>query len=183
MKGKDARSPEWEPSAGDIGLMSAEGLCFIAQIVLCVFFFDFLRLNWLMYLGGAMLAFAVVLAWRSRVAFEAKGEARKEESWLRTTKVVDTDIYALVRHPMYLSFFLTSLALVLFSQHWLNAVLGAVVMGLFYNDMRREDKIDVARFGDDYVRYMERVPRMNFVLGAVRLLRRSRQGGAPPARR
>jgi protein-S-isoprenylcysteine O-methyltransferase Ste14 len=73
-----------------------------------------------------------------------------------------------VRHPMYLSFLLMSLTLVLLPQHWLNAVPGVIVMGLLYNDMRREEKGNLERFGDDYQRYMEHVPRMNLVAGTIR---------------
>jgi len=69
---------------------------------------------------------------------------------------------------MYLSFLLMSLSLVLLSQHWLNALLGVVVMGLLYNDMCREERSNLLRFGDDYQRYMERVPRMNLVASAIR---------------
>jgi protein-S-isoprenylcysteine O-methyltransferase Ste14 len=75
-----------------------------------------------------------------------------------------------VRHPMYLSFLLMSLSLVLLSQHWLNAVLGGIVMGLLYSDMCREEKNNLERFGDDYQRYMEQVPRMNLVAGTIRLI-------------
>jgi protein-S-isoprenylcysteine O-methyltransferase Ste14 len=151
-------------------LMSVEGISFLAQVVLCILFYNFLNLNWLLYLGWAILVAALVLAWRARVAFEAEGGSGEGESWLHTRTVVATGIYAVVRHPMYLSFLLMSLSLVLLSQHWLNAVLGAAVMGLLYNDMRREEKSNLERFGKDYQRYMEHVPRMNFVAGAIRLM-------------
>jgi protein-S-isoprenylcysteine O-methyltransferase Ste14 len=39
---------------------------------------------------------------------------------------------------------------------------------------REEDQRLIEKFGDAYVSYMERVPRMNFVLGLVRLLRQRR---------
>jgi len=32
------------------------------------------------------------------------------------------------------------------------------------------DKHEVEKFGDDYKRYIERVPRTNFILGIIRLL-------------
>jgi protein-S-isoprenylcysteine O-methyltransferase Ste14 len=150
--------------------MSTEGVFFLAQVVLCALFYNFLDLRWLLYLGWATLAVAMIFGWRARVAFEAKGGSREGESWLHTRNVVVTGVYAVVRHPMYLSFLLMSLCLVLLSQHWLNAILGAIVMGLFYNDMYREEKSNLERFGDDYQRYMEQVPRMNFVTGAIRLL-------------
>ena len=46
-----------------------------------------------------------------------------------------------------------------------------------YNDMRREEKSNIERFGDDYRNYMEQVPRMNFVVGTVRLVRGRRGHG------
>lgn len=153
-------------------LMSIEGLCFIAQVVLTILFYNSLGLSWLLYLGWAVLVIAAVLGGRARVAFEKEGAAREGESWLRTQTVVTTGVYGVVRHPMYLSFLLTSLSLVLLSQHWLNAVLGVVVMGVLYSDMWREEKSSIKRFGDDYRRYMEQVPRMNLVAGIIRLMRR-----------
>ena len=116
----------------------------------------------------------MVLGWRARVAFQEEGRAREGDNWLRTRNVVDSDIYALVRHPMYLSFLLMSLSLVLLSQHWLNVVLGIVVMGLLYNDMIREEKSNLDWFGEEYRRYMHRVPRMNLVAGAIQRLRNRR---------
>lgn len=151
-------------------LMSIEGISFLAQVVLCALFYNSLDLRWLVYLGWATLAVAMVLAWRARVAFETKGRSREGESWLHTRTVVASGVYAVVRHPMYLSFLLMSLSLVLLSQHWLNAVLGAIVMGLLYSDMYREEKSNLKRFGGDYQRYMEQVPRMNFMAGTIRLL-------------
>jgi len=100
---------------------------------------------------------------------------RSRRRWLQTTVVVDSGVYALFRHPIYLSFFLMSLSFVFISQHWLNLLLGVVVMLFIYNDMRREEKNNIEKFGDDYLRYMEQVPRMNFVLGTIRLQRRMKQ--------
>ena len=122
-----------------------------------------------------LLAVAMVLGWRARVAFEVEGGSAEGESWLHTRAVVRTGIYGVVRHPMYLSFLLMSLALVLLSQHWLNAILGAIVMGLLYNDMCREEKSNLEKLGDDYQSYMDQVPRMNLVAGAIRLIRRRRR--------
>ena len=178
MKKQDTDSRRWKPTPRDVILMSVETLSFVAQVVLCILFFNSLKLNWLLYLGGAIFVFAMVLGWRARVAFETEGESREGESWLHTRTVVTSGIYAVVRHPMYLSFLLISLTLVCLSQHWLNAVLGAILMGLLYNDMRREEKSNIERFGDDYRNYMERVPRMNFVVGIVRLVRRRKGNGS-----
>ena len=176
MDERGKNSPRWKPTLGSVILMSIEGLAFVGQVVLCVLFYSALDLRWLLYLGWAVLVVAMILGWRARVAFQAEGRAREGESWLHTTTVVATGVYAVVRHPMYLSFLLISLSLVLLSQHWLNVVLGAIVMGLLYNDMRREEKNNLERFGDDYQRYMDRVPRMNLVAGIIRLIQSRKEG-------
>ena len=174
--GKQATdSRRWKPTPGELILMSIETLSFVAQVVLCILFYNSLKLNGLLYVGWAIFALAMVLGWRARVAFETRGAAREGESWLHTRTVVTTGVYGVVRHPMYLSFLLTSLSLVFLSQHWLNAVLGAVVMGMLYGDMCREEKSSIERFGDEYRRYMERVPRMNLVAGIIRPIRRRKR--------
>jgi protein-S-isoprenylcysteine O-methyltransferase Ste14 len=68
-----------------------------------------------------------------------------------------------------------SLSFLFISQHLLNLLLGVVEMSLIYNDMRREEKNNIEKFGDYYLRYMEQVPRMNFVLGTIKLQRRMKQ--------
>jgi protein-S-isoprenylcysteine O-methyltransferase Ste14 len=172
MQRKEMDKPRWEMTPQDIVLMTVEGLAFIAQVVLCLFFYNSMGLDWLLVLGWAMLAAALVLGWRARVAFETHGQPRERKDWLHTTVVVNSGIYALVRHPMYLSFILVALALVLLCQHWLNALLGLLLAGLLYNDMRREERGNVDKFGDAYLDYMKQVPRANLVVGIIRLVRK-----------
>jgi protein-S-isoprenylcysteine O-methyltransferase Ste14 len=84
--------------------------------------------------------------------------------------VVNHDVYGIVQHPMYLAFMLIFVALACISQHWLSVVIGAAGALLIYNDMQQEEIGNVDKFGEDYVRYMYQAPRMNFVLGIVRLV-------------
>jgi protein-S-isoprenylcysteine O-methyltransferase Ste14 len=137
-------------------------------------FYNWAGLNVLWYLGWIILAVAFVLGWRARVAFEDKGGAQEGESWLATSVVVDRGVYAVVRHPMYLSFMLLILALMLISQHWLSVIFGLPIMVFLYLGMRVEEQSNIKKFSDDYIRYMDRVPRMNLLVGLVRLLRRKR---------
>jgi len=67
------------------------------------------------------------------------------------------------------------LALVLMSQHWLSAFSFVVGSALFCRDVLREEQMTVEKLGDDYRRYMDRVPRMNFLTGILRLLQRRRK--------
>jgi protein-S-isoprenylcysteine O-methyltransferase Ste14 len=60
----------------------------------------------------------------------------------------------------------------LIAQHWTSVLLGLASLVLVYLDIFKADQYCIEKFGDEYKRYMERVPRVNFVAGIVRLLRR-----------
>jgi protein-S-isoprenylcysteine O-methyltransferase Ste14 len=170
MTEQTTKSTRWKLTPNDIIIMSIEGIGFAVQIGLCAFFYNTLGLRWLLYLGWAIFAVAMVLGWRARADLQTKGGSREGESWLATRTIVTTGVYGLVRHPMYLSFQLISLSLVFLSQHWLSAVMGAIIISLIYIDMGREERNNLKKLGNGYKRYMERVPRMNVVAGTVRLL-------------
>jgi len=172
MKEEKTDKPRWKPTWKDLIFSSIGGILFIGQIVLCFLFYNWAGLNVLLYLGWIILAVAIVLGWRARVAFEKEGRAQEGESWLATAVVVDSGVYAVVRHPMYLSFMLLILALMLISQHRLSVIFGIPIVVLLYLGMRVEEQSNIKKFGDDYMRYMNRVPRMNFLLGLIRLLQR-----------
>lgn len=164
---KDAVT-KWEPTTGDYVSMSIETLLFLGQVVLCFLFFNYYRLSWLMGIGWAVLAVAMVFGWRGRTAIEDRGGIEQGEKWLHSRVVVDTGIYGVTRHPIYCSFFLISLALVFICQHWAAVATGVLLMVLIYRDMLREEKFNLEKFGADYRSYMERVPRMNIVAGLFR---------------
>jgi protein-S-isoprenylcysteine O-methyltransferase Ste14 len=90
---------------------------------------------------------------------------------METTALVDTGIYAVVRHPQGgTAGILLNLALPLIGQHWLLVVLAAAGITLLYIDTLKADEACIEKFGQEYVRYMERVPRVNFLAGLRRLL-------------
>jgi protein-S-isoprenylcysteine O-methyltransferase Ste14 len=177
MKEEKTDKPQWKPTWRDFMFPSIGGILFIGQIVLCFLFYNWAGLNVLFYFGWLILAVAIVLGWKARVAFEDEGRAQEGESWLATSGVVDSEVYAVVRHPMYLSFMLLVLALMLISQHWLSIIFGLPIVAFLYLGMRGEERSNIEKFGDDYIRYMDRVPRMNFLLGLTRLLQRERESG------
>jgi protein-S-isoprenylcysteine O-methyltransferase Ste14 len=55
-------------------------------------------------------------------------------------------------------------------------VLGLASLVLAYLDTFKADQYCIEKFGDAYRRYMERVPRVNFLAGIIRLVRRSKSG-------
>jgi protein-S-isoprenylcysteine O-methyltransferase Ste14 len=139
---------------------------------------SYLALN---ILGGVVWVFGMVLIIAPIVMFPRRGGVPKGKSFVKTTRLVDTGIYAVVRHPQYtggiFSIFLTTLLLY---PHWLFGLLGVIAAVLTYLSIREEDKVLVEKFGSDYTEYKERVPGMNFVAGTIRLLRRRRNQNHKP---
>jgi protein-S-isoprenylcysteine O-methyltransferase Ste14 len=129
----------------------------------------------LFIIGWVVWTLGMVLVMAPIVMFPRRGGVSKGKSFVSTTRLVDTGIYAIVRHPQYtggvLSIFLTTL---LWYPHWLFGVLGVAGTVVVYLGCREEDKLLIKKFGDDYKGYMQRVPRMNFLLGIVRLARSSK---------
>jgi protein-S-isoprenylcysteine O-methyltransferase Ste14 len=126
----------------------------------------------LLIIGGVVWLVGMIMVMAPIVMFPRRGGVAKGKSFVETTKLVDTGIYAIVRHPQYtggiLAIFLTTL---LWYPHWLFGVLGVVGTVVVYLGCREEDKYLIEKFGNDYKRYMKRVPRVNFPLGIVRLVR------------
>ena len=127
----------------------------------------------LFYLGWIIWAFGMVLVMAPIITFPRRGGVAKGKAFVHTTRLVDTGIYAMVRHPQYLGgilgiFFATPLLY----QHWLFIVLGIPGTILVYLGARQEDGRLIEKFGDDYKNYMQRVPRMDILTGVIRLARR-----------
>jgi protein-S-isoprenylcysteine O-methyltransferase Ste14 len=98
---------------------------------------------------------------------------------METTSLVRSGIYAIVRHPQGgTAGILLNLALPLIGQHWLLVVLAAVCTVLLYLDTFKSDEACIEKFGQEYVSYMEQVPRVNFLAGILRLLVHPRSEGS-----
>ncbi len=75
--------------------------------------------------------------------------------------LVTTGVYGLVRHPMYSGFWLMALAQALLLPNWVAGPAGLVGFGiLFFGRVRREEKMMITAFGDEYRSYMRRTARV-----------------------
>ena len=143
----------------------------ILQVILAFFVFTDPKIQALHIAGWAIWALGTVFAILPIFTLRKRGGVPEGKSYMETTALVDTGLYALVRHPQGgTAGILLSLALPLIGQHWLLAVLAAVGMALIYVDTFNSDQACIEKFGQEYVRYMQRVPRVNFVTGILRLL-------------
>ena len=128
----------------------------------------------LAYLGWAILLGAMALIALPLVLLPRKGQAPRGGGVTRTTAVVSTGIYAVIRHPLYLGWMLVYVALVLIAQHWLVALVAVAGTACMYLICMHEERRLLSRFGEEYARYMEVVPRVNLLTGVVRLVGRRR---------
>jgi protein-S-isoprenylcysteine O-methyltransferase Ste14 len=149
----------------------------VLQIILCFFLYNEAGLEVLRYVGWAILAVSGFFGWMPIFILRRKGGVAKGKSYVHTTVLVDSGIYAVVRHPQSgLAWVLLNLALPLIGQHWLLGVIGVASMVSAYVDTRQEDKRLVEKFGDAYERYMQSVPSINVLAGVIRLVRRRKRG-------
>ena len=125
----------------------------------------------LVIIGSFVWTFGMALVMAPIVMFPRRGGGSKGKSFVNTTRLVDTGMYAIVRHPQYAggiyAIFLTTFLLY---PHWLFGLLGVAGIAVIYMGCIEEDQRLIKKFGDDYKLYMQRVPRVNVVAGITRLI-------------
>ena len=156
-------------------LMWVYGILMFLAVPLAFLFYNHGGQRWLLYLGWVLVAAGVAINFAAGQAFRAHGGVPEGKHIVFTTRLVDKGIYGIIRHPQYLGFISIVLGLVLVSQHWLTAICGVLGSLLFYLDVPNEERATADKFGEEYRRYMERVPGWNLLSGLLRSVRR-RQG-------
>ena len=164
VKGRDS---SW--SADIPPLVSS--LLFIAQIIIGIYLLPVISQNQILAYAGVGLysVSGVIFGLLPIFEFRRKGGVQKGKSYIHTTRIVDTGIYSIVRHPQYNTFIWWSIAGMFLFQHWIVVCLGIPIIPLTYIDLINADKNGIKKFGEEYNKYMQRVPRANFLLGIIRL--------------
>jgi protein-S-isoprenylcysteine O-methyltransferase Ste14 len=120
-------------------LFWAYGILMFPPIVMFFIFYNYYSLDFLVYVGWILLVFSIVMILLVGGEFRKRGRAPKGKGIVHTTVLVNSGIYAVVRHPQHLGFMSFVLASVLMSQHWLSVISGVLGSALFYKDIRREE--------------------------------------------
>lgn len=120
-------------------------------------------LNWANYvlprqavwLGAPLLACALWLFWRSH--------ADLGDSWSVTLELnqnhqlITEGVYRVVRHPMYVSFFLLALGQGLLLDNWVAGWTALMAVSMMYvARVPREERMMLEAFGEEYRAYMQR---------------------------
>jgi protein-S-isoprenylcysteine O-methyltransferase Ste14 len=135
-------------------------------------------ITWLAVAGIMLLMLGIVFIVLPLIQLRRRGGVADGENYGMTTTLVDSGLYAIIRHPQYLALPMLSVALALIVQHWAAALAGVLATALFCLTFRTADAMDIdgniEKFGDDYRQYMHRVPGWNPIVGTWRVLRRER---------
>jgi protein-S-isoprenylcysteine O-methyltransferase Ste14 len=143
----------------------------LTQYILGFFVFKMPGLDALHWVGWAIWALSLIFAFAPIYILKKRGRVPRGKSYVHTTEFVDSSLYAICRHPQYVAGILFNIALVLLAQHWLIIGMGLISATLIYLDIREADEEGVNKFGVEYELYIQRVPRMNFILGLLQLIR------------
>jgi protein-S-isoprenylcysteine O-methyltransferase Ste14 len=113
----------------------------------------------LVYLGWAFYVPAAAFVIPSFISLKHKG--KPESGWEPTTELIESGVYRIVRHPLYLGSAIFTLGLMLIFQSIVSTILGLVAIFCFWMASRKEDAFNIEKFGDAYKEYMKRVPMWN----------------------
>ncbi len=152
------------------------GPIIIVQFVLVFFTYNFYHLDFLNWIGWGLIVFFLLFGGLPRQAFKKYGEIEKGKSHINTTKLVDKGIYAVIRHPYWLSWILLSISLTLISQYWIMVILGISAWIVIYLETYLLDKRLIKKFRENYEAYIKKVPRLNLILGIIKYLRITQKG-------
>ena len=149
----------------------------IGGVIYGVWFGSLLGLQAFFYVGWLVLVLGFLFLLSSLIYFSKRGKPIEERNIMATTVLVESGPYGIVRHPQFLGAQLMICAAILITQHWLFALIGVYLLLSFVLSkwVQASEEHLIAKFGDDYKHYMEKVPRMNFLLGIIRLLRRRKK--------
>lgn len=142
-------------------------IMYCLMILFSILFYNSVNSIILLYIGWFTLVFGLIIVLYSS---QLRQKARIQENKVVRETFVENGLYSLVRHPEFLGHILIFLALIFIAQHILNLVIGIILIVLLYFAMIDEEKKNIEKFGNTYKDYMHRVPRVNLLIGIIRLI-------------
>ena len=139
-------------------------------IISTIFLYNSANLAILLYAGWIVLVFGIIFLLQSSKS-RKKGHVEEDSRGA----LVESGMYAFVRHPEFLGHILIIFALVIISQHWISLIVGAILIVLLCLAMIEEEKRNIEKFGDAYREYMKRVPRINLIAGIIKQIHSKRE--------
>ena len=130
---------------------------------MAVWIFDSFVFNWTdlsrNFLNFCIRSFGAVFIFTVGVYLARKVHDILFESNAAKNGVIREGPFARIRHPLYLSTILFYMALLFFNPTILSLLVFAIILGFYDFIARYEEKILLEKFGEDYRRYIDSVPR------------------------
>lgn len=120
----------------------------------------------LLYIGYAVIVLGIAFVIPSFISLKHKG--KPESGWESTTMIIDSGVYRIVRHPLYLGSAIATLGIMLVIQSVPSTILGFIAIFCFWMASKGEDTFNINKFGDGYKEYMKKVPMWNAFRGIFR---------------
>ena len=160
-------------------MKKADSLCFtIASVTLFVswllYFFKFHDpiFPLLIIVGWVNLILGLIFIFLAMGFLRFTGRVENGKDFTHTTTMVTDGIYAVVRHPLYLGWLLLYPAVIFLSQNWLVTIIGCIGSACMVQITQLDDASLIEKFGEPYIGYLESVPRLNFIEGILKLLKK-----------
>ena len=141
--------------SGDFKLTRKENI--ITYAILLIMFIAFIYAVFLPLQLGAIWLFSGLLIYLFGIVFNIVAVLNFATS--PKNKVITKGLYGASRNPMYFGVFLTQIGLGIACSSWLYLLLTAVLMILFNANSSAEERYCLYMYGDDYRKYMNRMPR------------------------
>ena len=90
--------------------------------------------------------------------FAQRAHKKVFEEERKELMVIKTDVFAIIRHPLYFGSILTYLSFVILSLSAFSLVIFVVVVIFYYYLCSYEEQLLIAKLGDEYKNYMKNVP-------------------------
>lgn len=140
-----------------LGLLFA-GMLFLPLIYSATNWLDFANYTlpaWAGWLGVVVMLGALFIFWRSHADLGLNWSPSLEIREKHT--LITNGIYGAIRHPMYASQWLWSIAQILLIQNWIAGLVGLIIFTPFYLlRVRAEERLMLDTFGEEYQAYMQR---------------------------
>ena len=110
---------------------------------------------WAGWLGVIVMLGALFIFWRSHADLGLNWSPSLEIREKHT--LITNGIYGTIRHPMYASQWLWSIAQILLIQNWVAGLIGLAIFAPFYLlRVQAEERLMLDTFGEEYQAYMQR---------------------------
>ncbi len=94
-----------------------------------------------------------------------------EKERKRHDGLIRTGVYSLVRHPEFLGHVFIIMSMILLAQVVMSLVIGAAMLLMLWIAIVDEERMNIEKFGEEYLEYMREVPRVNIIAGIIRRMR------------